>query len=184
MLTLENLGPKVNDSWDSDPSENPAFILDFGFKYGESFVLGIFKLDFDLGKNGHFFGIGNKSILRTCYYLLVEMLCNLNPFLNKPWFLHVCSTSLLKTLWKKEKLLVTSNSSFSPQFFLPVWRTLFYFHQILNCRLQTISVWKSLKFVVWESVKVFTADMTVPIYIFNKPKEYSIQNALASWSIS
>ena len=31
-----------------------------------------------------------------------------SPFRNKPWFLRVCSTSLLKTLWKKEKLLVTS----------------------------------------------------------------------------
>ena len=35
-----------------------------------------------------------------------------NPFPNKPWFLRICSTSLLKTLWKKEKLLVTSNFSF------------------------------------------------------------------------
>ena len=37
----------------------------------------------------------------------------INPLPNKPWFLHVCSTSLLKTLWEKEKLLVTSNFSFS-----------------------------------------------------------------------
>ena len=42
----------------------------------------------------------------------------LNPFPNKPWFLHVCSTcrlktSRLKTLWEKEKLLITSNFSFS-----------------------------------------------------------------------
>ena len=35
-----------------------------------------------------------------------------DPFPNKPWFLHVCSTSLLKTLWEKEKLLV--------QYFLPI----------------------------------------------------------------
>ena len=28
---------------------------------------------------------------------------NFNPFPNKPWFLRVCSTSLLKTLWGKEK---------------------------------------------------------------------------------
>ena len=26
-----------------------------------------------------------------------------SPFPNKPWFLRVCSTSLLKTLWEKEK---------------------------------------------------------------------------------
>ena len=37
----------------------------------------------------------------------------LNPFPNKPWFLRFCSTSLLKTLWEKEKLLLTSNFSFS-----------------------------------------------------------------------
>ena len=39
-----------------------------------------------------------------------------NPFPNKPWFLRVCSTSLLKTLWEKEKLLVMSNSPFSTVF--------------------------------------------------------------------
>ena len=37
----------------------------------------------------------------------------LNPFENKCWFLCVHSTSLLKTLWEKEKLLVTSNFSLS-----------------------------------------------------------------------
>ena len=41
----------------------------------------------------------------------------LNPFPNKPWFLHVCSTSLLKTLQEKEKLLVTSNFSISHSVF-------------------------------------------------------------------
>ena len=30
------------------------------------------------------------------------------PFPNKAWFVHVCSTSLLKTLWEKEKMLVMS----------------------------------------------------------------------------
>ena len=41
----------------------------------------------------------------------------LSPFPNKPWFLRVCSTSLLKTLWEKKKLLVTSNFSFSRSVF-------------------------------------------------------------------
>ena len=35
------------------------------------------------------------------------------PFPNKPWFLRVCGTSLLKTLQENEKLLITSNFSFS-----------------------------------------------------------------------
>ena len=39
-------------------------------------------------------------------------LVTLNTFPNKPWVLRVCSTSLLKTLWEKDELLVTSNSSF------------------------------------------------------------------------
>ena len=34
-----------------------------------------------------------------------------------PWFLHVCSESVLKTMWKKEKSLVTSNFSFSHSVF-------------------------------------------------------------------
>ena len=42
---------------------------------------------------------------------------SLNPFPNKPWFLRVCSTSFLETLWEKEKLLVTSNFSFSRSVF-------------------------------------------------------------------
>ena len=36
-----------------------------------------------------------------------------------------------------------------PQCFLPVWIPFSHFHQIWNCRLQTLSNWKSLKFVVW-----------------------------------
>ena len=43
----------------------------------------------------------------------------INPFLNKPWFLRVCSRSPLKTLWEKEKLLITSNFSISHSDFYP-----------------------------------------------------------------
>ena len=50
----------------------------------------------------------------TSYHL------SINPFPNKPWFLHVCSMSLLKTPWKKEKLLITSNFSFFHSVFYPL----------------------------------------------------------------
>ena len=53
-----------------------------------------------------------------------------NPFSNKPWFLRVCSTSLLKTLWEKEKLLVTSNFSFSHSVFYLFGYFFRHFHQI------------------------------------------------------
>ena len=46
-----------------------------------------------------------------------DMTFNLLP--NKPWLLRVCSTSLLKTPRENEKLLVTSNFSFSPSVFYP-----------------------------------------------------------------
>ena len=41
----------------------------------------------------------------------------INPLPNKPRFSHVCSTSLLKTLWEKEKLLIMSNFSFFHVFY-------------------------------------------------------------------
>ena len=39
-----------------------------------------------------------------------------------------------------------------PQCFLPVWRTLFHFIKVEINRLQTLSVWKGLNFVVWGRV--------------------------------
>ena len=71
-----------------------------------------------------------------------------NPFPNKLWFLRVCSTSLLKTLWEKEKLLVTSNFSFSHSVFYPFAKlsAIFISFEIV---VQTLSVWKTIKFVVW-----------------------------------
>ena len=86
-----------------------------------------------------FIGVGNK-IKNTGYncihgnYKMQQFIRLINPFPNKPWFLPVCITRLLKTLREKEKLLLTSN-----------------FYQY--CHLQTLSVWKSLKFVVWERVR-------------------------------
>ena len=61
----------------------------------------------------------------------------LNPFPNKPWFLRVCSTSLLKMLWEKEKLLVTSNFSFSHTVFYPFRElsTIFINFKIVVCKL-------------------------------------------------
>ena len=64
----------------------------------------------------------NYNIFQICF----------NPFPNKHWFLRDCSTSLLKTLKEKEKLLVTS--------VFPIWRTLCHFQQVQNCRLQTLLV--------------------------------------------
>ena len=70
-----------------------------------------------------------------------------NPFLHNDTFWAPGKQAFWKQ-WEKEKLLVTSNFSYS-RCFLPVWITFFHFRQIWNCHLQTPSVWKSLEFVVW-----------------------------------
>ena len=70
---------------------------------------------------------------------------------NKPWFLCVCRTSLLKTLWEKEKLLIEQFLLYL-QCFLPFRRPFHHFHQTLSCHQQTLSLRKSLNFVVWERV--------------------------------
>ena len=61
--------------------------------------------------------------------------------------------SLENTVGKRE---IACNEQFLlfSQCFLPMWRISYHFHQIQNCRLQTLSVLKILKFVVWERVKV------------------------------
>ena len=58
-----------------------------------------------------------RSLTRVIPSLFVNFLHIKLFFPNKPWILHVCSTSLLKTLRGKEKLLVTSNFSFSHSVF-------------------------------------------------------------------
>ena len=69
----------------------------------------------------------NTRYRKQCSFQVTSLVTNyrpklysgINPFPNKPWFLRVCSTSLLKTLWEKEKLLVMSNFSFSHSVFYP-----------------------------------------------------------------
>ena len=75
------------------------------------------------------------------------------PFPNKPWFLRIYSTILLKTQWEKEKLLVTSNFSFLQCF--EKLSAIFIKFEIVVCKLFE---WKSLKFVVWERVKMLFAN--------------------------
>ena len=53
----------------------------------------------------------------------------------------------------KEEIARNEQFLLFPPCFLTVWITFSHVYQISNCRLQTLSVWKSLKFVVWERVK-------------------------------
>ena len=66
---------------------------------------------------------------------------------------HVSSTSLLKTVLKGE---IARNEQFLvfQLCFLLFLRTFCHFIKLKNCRLQAVSDWKSLKFVVWEQVNL------------------------------
>ena len=81
-----------------------------------------------------------------------------NPIPNKPWFLSVSSTRLLKTLWVKEKLLVTSNFSFAQSVFYSFGELLAIFVKFKS--MQTRLVRKSLKRIVWERVKTIAKRKT------------------------
>ena len=107
------------------------------------------KLKFILGRVENILGNGENVdyqhflLFSQCFQkatfsgLSKEELCGknlklnlVNPFPNKPWFLHVCFSRLPKTLREKEKLLLMSNFSFSQSVFYPFWRTFRHFHQI------------------------------------------------------
>ena len=74
-----------------------------------------------------------------------------SPLTNNPLLLRMCVTSLLKTVGKEE---IARNEQFLlfPQCFLPFWRTFCHFHLIWNYHLQSLSVWKYLKFVFGKGI--------------------------------
>ena len=63
-----------------------------------------------------YMALSTEAAIGPNFVPLVNLL-DINPFPNKPWFLRVCSTILLKTLHEKEILLVTSNFFFSHSVF-------------------------------------------------------------------
>ena len=79
----------------------------------------------------------NFSFLPQCFLANKVQIQSFNPFPNNPWFLRVCSKSLLKTLWKKEKLLITSNFSLSYSVFYPSEErsSIFFISEIVVCKL-------------------------------------------------
>ena len=73
----------------------------------------IFKC-FEFGRVQNF-AIGKRVKELTRILLLRRQLLTLSK--TSPCFSRVCSTSLLKTLWEKEKMLLTINFSFSHSVF-------------------------------------------------------------------
>ena len=94
----------------------------------------------------------------------------LNPFPNKPWFLRVYGTILLKTLWEKEKMLVTSIFSFSYSIFYSI-KQINHHSQHSIFWLQVLSIWLCPKFCCLEkgylALNSLTLYHTIPT--FNDP---------------
>ena len=82
--------------------------------------------------------------------------CSLTSFPNK----HVCITYLLKTQWEKEKLLVTSNFSFSHSVFylFGEFSAIFRRFKIVICK---VFQFRKVYFVVWERVKYPASQQTM-----------------------
>ena len=76
-----------------------------------------------------------------------------NPFPNKPWFFTCLRYKSFENTVGKGEIARNEQFLLFPQCFLPIWRAFCHFYQTGNCRLQTLSVWKSLKIVAWERVK-------------------------------
>ena len=74
----------------------------------------------------------------------------INHFTNKPLVFKCLPYKSFENNVGKGEIARKEQFLLFPHCFLPVWRTLSYFLYIWNCRLQALSVWKSLKFVVWK----------------------------------
>ena len=107
-----------------------------------------------------------------------------NPFPHNDIFWRPWETSLLKTLWGKGEIARNEQFLLFPQCFLPVWKIFFHFRQIWNCRLQTLSVWKSLKFVVWWWVKELKSSIVWLRAMKATSNEYNIKGKLLRLTLS
>ena len=140
-----NLDQSKNLSFGKDVKREIVISAVFNLSSANAFNLVTSKiLSFGKGLN-----VGYKLICLYFYYryplvsssifsiLIMVSLCPLNPFPNKPWFLRGCSASFLKTLWEKEKLLETSNFSFSHSVFylFEILSSIFIKFEIVVCKL-------------------------------------------------
>ena len=69
--------------------------------------------------NAIVFHATSKIIYITLFIGRIAQWDSYNPFPNKPWFVSVCSISLLKILREKKEFFIGSNFSFSHNVFYP-----------------------------------------------------------------
>ena len=100
-----------------------------------------FREVYILQSNGHYCNSMPQCFVTILHHGLVgtayEVYTKFNTFPNNPLFLYSCTAILLKTLWEKEKLLVTSNFFFSHSVFYPFRKlsAIFIKFKIVVCKL-------------------------------------------------
>ena len=109
-----------------------------------------------------------RLVLQTCHGKGLKvpqmMISILNLSQTSPGYYMSAVQVSWKHYGKRRKFLLF------PECFSHVWRTFCHFQQIWNCRLQTLSFWKNLKFVVWERVKCTSCGkrwMLITIFSFS-----------------
>ena len=94
-------------------------------------------------------------MLKLCSFLRfsdMQITRQINPFPNNLCFFMCLQYKSFENAVGKGEIARNEQFLLFPQCFLPVWITFVHFDQNKNCCLQTLSVWKNLKFVVWERV--------------------------------
>ena len=111
---------KIQHTWNqsgNSPIKGGNLCLPLGLSF---FPSACWLAGFLFTNENHFADVNQSDEKYDCQAFLECVFEPFNTFPNKPWFFRVGSTSLLKTLWEKEKLLVTSNFSFSRSDFYPL----------------------------------------------------------------
>ena len=115
------------------------------------------------------FSFSGYNVLHTLQKEILHLVCRLQ-------MLSICTSQNLSfgkdLTFHKQSLVFTclqympfentvrkGEIAFSLIGFYPFEELFPHFRQIWNCRLQTLSVWKSLKFVVWERIKIYRPNM-------------------------
>ena len=96
--------------------------------------------------------------LLVCFMMMDELqrgifCCFLTLSQDKSWFFTCLQFKSFENTVGKGEIARNEQFLLFPQCFLPVSITFCHFIRVYNCRIQTLSIWKSLKFVVLERVK-------------------------------
>ena len=99
------------------------------------------------------FSLSKKMFSKTSFLRVIksqDCVVKNKPFPKQALVFTCLQYKSLKNTVRKGEIVHNTQFLLFPQCFLTIWRPFCHFHQIRDCCLQTLSVWKSLKCVIWE----------------------------------